>query len=210
VGVLVVEDDFLVAKGVVLCVQKAGYALAGQAADGLDALEKVAELKPDVILMDIQMPRMNGLEACAQIQKTTPTPVVILTAYESPEILQEASEAGAGAYLTKPPEENALERAITIAMARHGDIMKWRKSSDELEAKNRALKTALAEIKTLRGIVPMCCKCHKIRDDDGFWTQVSAYLNEHTEAQLSHGFCPECYQEELEELKLQRQRERER
>ncbi|MBW2465992.1 MAG: GAF domain-containing protein [Deltaproteobacteria bacterium] len=64
--------------------------------------------------------------------------------------------------------------------------------TQELEKTNQELKIALAEIKTLRGIIPICSNCKKIRDDQGFWQQVESYVTKHTEASFTHGICPEC------------------
>ncbi|MCK4911927.1 MAG: response regulator, partial [Thermodesulfovibrionales bacterium] len=79
---------------------------------------------PDVVLMDIEMPEMNGLDASKEIQEICPTPIVILSAYESSDLFEKASAAGAGAYLIKPANLSEIERAITIAVARHGDLIK--------------------------------------------------------------------------------------
>lgn len=70
---------------------------------------------------------------------------------------------------------------------------------DDLEKANESLSTALAEIKTLKGILPICSFCKKIRNDEGYWDRLEKYLSENTEAQLSHGFCPECLQREYPE-----------
>lgn len=67
--------------------------------------------------------------------------------------------------------------------------------SAELEVANRELKQALATIKTLKGMVPLCMVCKKIRADDGFWQQLEAYLAEHSDAEISHGICPDCLEE---------------
>ena len=72
------------------------------------------------------------------------------------------------------------------------DVTKRKKTADKLKKSNHRLTTLLAEIKTLRGIVPICANCKKIRDDKGYWTQVEAYVSRHTDAQFSHGICPEC------------------
>ncbi len=112
-------------------------------------------------------------------------PIVVLTAHESQELVEKASAAGVGAYLTKPPQQSEIERAVTIAMARHGDLMKLRKLTVELEQ-------ALAEVKTLRGILPVCCFCKRIRDDKGYWEKVDIYLLKYSEADVSHCICPEC------------------
>jgi AmiR/NasT family two-component response regulator len=198
--VLIAEDDYLVAKELVRCVKNAGYQVAGQATDGQDAINRTKELRPEVILMDINMPGVDGLQASREIQETCPTPIVIVTAYETPHMLDLASKSGAGAYLTKPVETSSLDRAITIAMARHDDIMKWRRLHAELSTKNEALEKALTEIKTLQGLIPICCQCKKIRDDDGYWSRVESYFSKHKGFTFTHGYCPTCAKAELSKI----------
>ncbi len=155
----------------------------------------VAQLKPDVVLMDISMPLMDGLEATRLIQSTCPTPIVILTAYETPEMLDEASQAGVGAYLIKPPIQKEMERAITIAMSRHDDLMKWQQLSEELQSKNRELEAAIDNVKLLSGLLPICANCKDIRDDKGYWNRIEVFIHEHSEADFTHGICPKCAKE---------------
>jgi CheY-like chemotaxis protein len=159
-------------------------------------VELVRRLKPDLALLDVQMQPVGGLEAARRIRDTCPVPVVILTAYESPELVRQASEAGAAAYLTKPPDRAELQRALIIAAARFADLVEQRRLNVELQR-------ALDDVKRLQGLLPMCCFCKRIRDDAGYWQQVDAYITEHTDAKVSHGFCPEClkkhYPEDAEE-----------
>ena len=76
-----------------------------------------------------------------------------------------------------------------------------KRAGDALKQEHSRLQQALDEIKTLRGIVPICSYCKKIRNDEGFWTQVEQYVSDHTEAKFSHGICPACYEKEMKELK---------
>lgn len=200
IRVLVAEDDFLVKAEVVRILSTKSYEIVGLASSGREALEMAASLKPDVILMDIKMPELNGLEATRQIQEKWPTPVVILTAHESRDLVDEASKVGAGAYLTKPLRPEELERALTIAMARHNDLMQLRSLNHTLETKNSELASALAEIKTLRDILPICSFCKKIRDDQGYWNQVEQYISDHTGTKFSHGICDDCMAEHYPDL----------
>lgn len=185
IRVLIAEDDYFVTETLKNALHESGYELAGEAANGEDAVKMTLSLKPDIVLMDIKMPQLDGLEATKRIQDRCPTPVVILTAYESQDLVKKAGEVGAAAYLIKPPKPLEIERAITIALARHNDLM-------ELHRLNVELEKALAEIKTLRGIIPICASCKKIRDDKGYWNQIEKYIQDHTEANFSHGICPEC------------------
>lgn len=138
--VLIAEDDFLVGDEIVRIIKGIGYEHLGTAPNGLRAIEMTKELKPDVILMDIKMPKMNGLEASRIIQSEVPTPIIILTAHESQELVEEASAAGVGAYLTKPPQQEEVERAVTIAFARQTDLMNMRLLNDQLKEREQKLK----------------------------------------------------------------------
>jgi two-component system, sensor histidine kinase and response regulator len=138
--VLIVEDDFLVSEMIRgLLEDELGYQVVGEAENGREALELNQTLQPDVILMDIQMPDMNGLEAATQITAHNPTPIVVLTAYETPELVEEASKSGVGAYLIKPPNSQEIERAITIALARFQDLQQLRHLNTQLYVYNEEL-----------------------------------------------------------------------
>lgn len=206
IKILLVEDDYLIADMIERILSELGYNNIIEASNGKQAIEKTRIMKPDIIIMDIEMPEMNGIEATQIIQDKYPTPVIILTAYENSKFIEQASKAGVSAYLIKPLKKNLVERSIAIALARHNDLIKVRKLNKKLEeknlemlrlnkklkVKNNELDIALAEIKTLRGFVPICSNCKKIRDDEGFWNNVEAYISEHTEAKFTHGICPEC------------------
>jgi YesN/AraC family two-component response regulator len=192
IRVLIVEDDSLVSEMVHGLVEDLQYRVVGKAIDGRQGVEMVENLHPDVVLMDIEMPRMDGLEATRRIYESHPTPVVILSAYENPQLLREASQTGVGAYLVKPPNLRQVERAIIIAMARFHDIMELRRINLELHARNQEIETAMAQIKTLSGLLPICSSCKKIRDDQGYWEQVEIYISKHSDADFSHGLCPDC------------------
>ena len=144
IRVLIAEDDVLVAGITREELESIGLIAVGIAADGKLAVEMTLALKPDVVLMDITMPKMDGIEAAAAIQVTCPTPVVILSAHDEAELVAKATAAGVGAFVIKPPQAQELERAIVIAMARHADLT-------ELRQANQALQQALAEVKTLKG-----------------------------------------------------------
>jgi AmiR/NasT family two-component response regulator len=185
IRVLIVEDDSLVSEMIEGLLERMWYIVAGRAVSGLQAIEMTQSTRPDVVLMDIKLPDMDGIEAARRIYESCPTPVVVLTAYDTPELVERASAAGVGAYLLKPPDVHEMDRAIAIAMARFDDLM-------ELRRLNAELQDTLAKIKTLSGLLPLCSSCKKIRDDDGYWHQVEVYIRDHSEAEFSHGLCPEC------------------
>jgi AmiR/NasT family two-component response regulator len=195
VQVLIVEDDALVSEVIHALLEQVGYAVIGEAPDGKQAVEMTRSLQPDVVLMDINMPAMDGIQAAQQIQDTCPTPIVVLTAHETPELVARASEAGVGAYLVKPSSPRDMERAVTIARARFRDLMELRRLNAELRVHNKELQEALATVKTLSGLLPICAKCKKVRNDQGYWQHVEAYLREHSTVEFTHGLCPDCWQE---------------
>ena len=198
--VLIAEDDFLVGEMIEGALDDMGYIVIGKATNGRQAVELTQSLRPDVVIMDIEMPSLGGLEALRQIYEQCPTPTVVLTAYNTPHLVKKASAAGAGAYLIKPPNVQEMERAIMIAIARFGDLLELRRLNNELQQQNETLQAALAKVKQLSGLLPICASCKKIRDDAGYWHQVEVYIQNHSEADFSHGVCPDCIQTLYPEL----------
>ena len=191
-SVVIAEDEYLISMDVDKAAREAGFDVAGIAANGEQALDLIRKHSPDAAIIDIKMPKMDGLEAARRIRDEMPIPVVIMTAYESPEFLEEAKEAGVGAYLIKPPDVSGISRAVELAVARHEDIMELRKLNAEL-------RDALRQIKTMEGILPICSYCKKIHDEKGHWIKIEAYVHQHTLADFSHGVCPECLKEHFPE-----------
>ena len=193
--VLIVDDDVLIIEAIRDILENLGYNIVGEATNGQQAVEMTQTLQPDVILMDIRMPKMDGLEAAQQIQEHCPTPVVLLTAYDTQGMVEQAGAAGVGAFLAKPPDIRQMQRAITIAIARFDDIMELRRLNGALQVRNIELQETLAQVKILSGLLPICANCKKIRDDEGYWQDVALYIRDHSEAEFSHGLCPDCVQE---------------
>jgi CheY-like chemotaxis protein len=183
--ILIAEDDPMVMELIQRILETMGHVVEGTATNGRQAVELAQSLSVDIVLMDIGMPEMDGLEATRLIQETCPKPVVLLTGHDDPELVIRAGHVGAGAYLVKPPKASELDRAMAIAAARFADLMELRRLNSELQK-------ALAEIRTLRGIVPICAHCKQIRDDKGFWHQVEIYIRNHSDVEFSHGICPDC------------------
>ncbi len=179
--VLIVEDDYLVTDMIRRTLTELGYTNIDELSNGREAIEKACIIKPDIILMDIEMPEINGIDACQKIQEICPTPVIILTAFETDRLVKEAAEAGVSAYLVKPLKKYLVERTIVLAIARHKDLMEIRRLHKE--------------IKVLKGVLPICSNCKNIRNDKGIWTEISEYIAQNSEAGFSHGVCPNCMEE---------------
>ena len=142
--VLIVDDQESIREILSRQLEKIGHTIVGKATNGLEAMEFTGSLQPDVVLMDIEMPLLNGLEATKIIMDKFPRPIVLLTSHDDQEMVRLASQAGAGAYLLKPPIAEEIERTMIIAAARFADLM-------ELRRVNRELKSALENIKVLSG-----------------------------------------------------------
>ena len=195
VRVLIVDDNELFRRSTSRIMDRLGYEVMGQAEDGRQAVAQTIRLQPDLVLMDVEMPQMGGIEAARLIQQSQPTPVVLLTGHDSQELLREARDAGVAAYLVKPLDPDELRRTVVIALARFDDWVALRKVNDELAERNDQLRKALAAIKTLRGLLPICAWCgRKIETEQGQWVSLESYVVEHSEAEFTHGICPDCLQ----------------
>ena len=119
--VVVAEDEALIRMDVVATLQEAGYEVVGEAADGEEAVRLAVELMPDLIIMDIKMPKLDGISAAEKISEHK-IPVVLLTAFSQADLVKRAADAGAMAYVTKPFKPSDLLPAIQIALSRAEEI----------------------------------------------------------------------------------------
>ncbi|HEV2440167.1 MAG TPA: response regulator [bacterium] len=120
--ILLVDDEALIRMGLRVMLEDLGYEIAGEAADGHEAVTKAAALAPDVVIMDIKMPGMDGLDATRRIMAAQPVPIIVLTAYNQESLVAEAADAGVLAYLMKPVREADIGPAIEVARARFADL----------------------------------------------------------------------------------------
>jgi two-component system, response regulator PdtaR len=121
--VIVAEDESLIRMDIVEILRDNGYDVVGEAGDGETAVALATELRPDLVVMDIRMPVMDGIEAAKRLSENHIAPVVLLTAFSQKELVEQASEAGALAYVVKPFTPNDLLPAIEIALSRYQQIL---------------------------------------------------------------------------------------
>lgn len=121
--VVVAEDESLIRLDIVEILRDNGFDVVGEAGDGETAVALATELRPDLVVMDVKMPQLDGISAAEQLSKRNIAPVVLLTAFSQKELVERATEAGALAYVVKPFTQNDLLPAIEIALARHQQIL---------------------------------------------------------------------------------------
>ncbi|HUO40559.1 MAG TPA: ANTAR domain-containing response regulator [Mycobacterium sp.] len=120
--VLVAEDEALIRLDLAEMLKEEGYEVIGQAGDGQEAVEMAEKLRPDLVIMDVKMPRRDGIDAASEIAAKRIAPIVILTAFSQRELVERARDAGAMAYLVKPFSINDLIPAIEVAVSRFDEI----------------------------------------------------------------------------------------
>ncbi len=151
---------------------------------------------PRMAILDWMMPDLDGLEVVRRtrrLQTDQPPYIIMLTTKGEKADIIAGLEAGANDYLSKPFDANELRARIDVGI-------RMVELQGALADQVNELQTALKEVRTLRGIIPICATCKKIRDDQGFWQRVEEYVGAHTEALFSHGICPECLVEAEAEI----------
>jgi DNA-binding response OmpR family regulator len=149
----------------------------------------------DLILMDVLMPDLDGVAACRQIKQQVhlqDIPIIMVTAKNDLNNLKDAFSAGAMDYINKPVKSVELLARVTSALTLKNEMDCRKEREAELRRSNEELQQALREVKVLRGLIPICASCKKIRNDGGFWQQIEEYIGEHSEAEFSHGLCQPC------------------
>lgn len=133
--IVVAEDETIIRLDIVETLTAQGYAVVGEADNGQRAIELVEQLRPDVVLMDISMPVMDGLSATRAIAERSLAPVVILTAFSQRELIEQATQAGAMSYIVKPFSETDLVPAIELARARFEQLVALEAEVSDLTAR---------------------------------------------------------------------------
>ena len=185
--ILIAEDEKISRRILETTLIKVGHDVVA-VEDGVRALESIQKEAPDMLITDWMMPKLDGLELCRRVRALNLSSyvyVILLTALTQKERIIEGLDAGADDYITKP-----FERTELLARVRAGErVIQLEKS---LRKKNTELSKALAQVKQLKGLLPICMFCKKIRNDENYWQKLEEYLAEHTEADFSHSICPEC------------------
>ena len=153
--ILVAEDETIIRLDLRALLEQAGFDVCGEARDGVEAVELARELEPDLAVMDVKMPRLDGIEAARRILEERPIPIVMVTAYDQEEIVSRAVEAGVFGYLVKPFREQDLLPAIQTARARHDELQALRAEAESLAdalAARKAIERAKGVLMAKEGL----------------------------------------------------------
>jgi two-component system, response regulator PdtaR len=184
--ILLVEDEAIIAADLQRRLSRLGCEVVGMAASGEEAVRLATLLRPELVLMDINLQgEMDGTQAAHQLQVELQLPVVYLTASSDASVVGRAKLTDAFGYLLKPLDERLLQITIEMALYKHQMEQERRKLTAEL-------REALAKLKVLSGLLPICASCKNIRDEEGYWHRVEKYIRDHSEADFSHSVCPAC------------------
>ena len=195
VRVLYMEDDGGLARLFRRNLQRLGY-VVDIAPDGEEGLAMYEAKAYDVVAVDQSMPGCSGLEVIQILASRGPLPpTIMVTGSGSEMVAVEAMKLGAGDYVVKDVDLGylgLLPAVIEKVLQQHRLAEEKRRAEEEKERLIAELRAALEEVKTLSGLLPICASCKKIRNDQGYWTQLELYIAEHSEAEFTHGICPDC------------------
>ena len=199
--ILIVDDD-PVNIGVLANALKGSYEIC-TAQNGYDAISLVKEQSPDLVLLDVMMPEMDGLQVCRLIRAEgahADMPIIFVTAVDSLEGELQGLELGAVDYITKPVNLKLARLRIRnqLELKRQRNIVEEQNAL--LTRQKAELEATLGRVKRLEGMISICMQCKKVRAENDAWQQVEQYVGEHSDAVFSHGLCPACFAQQKERL----------
>lgn len=187
--VLVADDDAVSRTVVGAMLKKAGYPV-DFAPDGQQAFQALdTSDPPSIALLDWEMPGLQGPDVIQRIRsKQTPTPtyIILLTSRDSYADIVQGLRAGADDYVTKPANEDELIARVSVGTR----VVQLQAA---LAERVRSLEEALANVKALQTLLPMCAYCKSIRNDQNYWEKVETYFTQHSNVSFTHSYCPNCY-----------------
>ena len=192
--ILIAEDDPVSRRLLEATLEKFGYDVV-VAADGAEAWTALQRNDaPRLAILDWMMPELDGLEICRRVREiptSTPPYLILLTAKGERGDVVAGLDAGANDYQKKPFDRGELRARLQVG----AQVLELQKN---LADRIGELEDALAQVKQLRGLLPICSYCKNIRDEQNFWQRVDNYLMEHADVMFSHGICPDCYKNIVE------------
>ena len=202
---LIVDDEPVVRRLLETSLTSWGYDVIA-ASGGEEAWSVLREDDaPSLAILDWTMPGMDGLQVCKKVRelhKPTKPYLIFVTAKARTQDIVTGLESGADDYIIKPFHREELRARVRVGV-------RMLELQANLADRVRELEDALTRVKQLQGLLPICSYCKKVRDDRNYWQQVETYIEGHSDAQFTHGICPECRQKYVEpELERLRQLKR--
>jgi sigma-B regulation protein RsbU (phosphoserine phosphatase) len=198
--VLIAEDDVTSRMMLKAILTKWGYEVV-ETSDGDEAWQVLQrEDAPRLAILDWVMPGLSGDELCRKVRQLSPLRpiyIILLTVRRDKADVIVGLEAGANDYVRKPFDREELRARVRV-----GERVVRLEAT--LFKRIRELQDAMAHIKRLQGILPICTYCHRIRTDKESWERLEEYISQHSDAEFSHGICPECLEKHLPEIKRAR------
>ena len=194
--VLIADDDVVLRHSLRVHLERWSYHVT-ECVDGHQAwgaLQK--EEAAGLAILDWNMPGLDGPSLCRQLREVPSLAamyVILITGNQDQKDVVLGLESGADDYIKKPFDWNELRARLRIGSR----IVSLQHA---LAARVSDLQQALSDVKRLGGLLPICAYCKRIRDDGDYWKQIEQYLSEYSEAQFSHGICPQCLETHLEQL----------
>lgn len=186
--ILIVDDNIANIDVMVSFLEKEGYELS-VATNGQAVMKIASHTIPDLILLDVMMPDADGFEICTRLKnnpETSDIPIIFVTARKELDDIVKGFRCGGVDYITKPFRQEEVITRVQTHLA-------IRRMAMEREALIKELEATLKEVNILRGLLPICSYCKKIRDKQGTWHQLEHYISSNSKVLFSHGICEECY-----------------
>ena len=180
-NILIAEDDATSRIVLSATLKKLGHEVTA-ATDGAQTWTLFEKGNVPVLISDMVMPSVNGLELCRRIRAANRpkyTYIILLTSVGGKSGYLVGMRAGADDFINKPFDEEQLAARLVVA---------------------ERILNLQSQVNQLSGLLPICCVCKKVRDDQNYWQQVESYIAKRTDARFSHGYCPDCFKKTLQEL----------
>ena len=190
--VLIADDDKVTLNVLNDALTRAGYDVI-TATDGDQAWKKLQQSPAQLAVLDWLMPGMEGIEICqraAKEPKLANRYFILLTGKDKTDDLVEGLQSGASDYLRKPFHEAELLARVEVGM-------RFIKLQKKLAERVEEMEKALATVRRLEGLLPICSYCKRIRNEQDYWERVDNYISQHANVRFSHNICPDCYEKHV-------------